>query len=410
MKKLHILAVPLLLSFLVTAAVGQQHMIHTYWHQLDGPYWIYKLGGISVAGDFSYSFGSNNDDISILFRSTDNGDTWDSWDRSDFPANSISACATTGIDAYYTSDGIDVFNTTNAGSDWNGSQTPPANTSFSVCAANPGNQSIALTGCAAEGQDETLQKTTDHGATWVGLSGYGNYPVLDIAWHPSIADKFYVGLDGIADHCFYLSTDGGDSFQERSPENVESIHTFGVKVDGSTTHIVVVGYSSTLGWKILKTTNEGTNWDEISLPAGTYTEIRDLVIKGFVGGNANFLVATDGGIYEFNSQSQPGIWREYYIEAMADTNVLSLEISDVSLVFAGTLHGFYMKHYSDQQWDYKTEVMFKADLKALWADGDGRCYSLNKKTGLIFALDLDFSQRGLLQELDQFFNFTYIHD
>jgi hypothetical protein len=97
MRTVKFIALVTLSLALASPAVGQQHMIHTYWHQLDGPHWIYKPGGISVAGDFVYSFGSNKASSYQVFVSADNGNSWNyPPDGVDNPANSISACAGNG--------------------------------------------------------------------------------------------------------------------------------------------------------------------------------------------------------------------------------------------------------------------------------------------------------------------------
>jgi hypothetical protein len=399
-KKLHIFTVLLLLALLISPALGQRHMVHTYWHQLDGPYWIYKPGEISIAQDYIYSYGSDKNQTSTVFRSTDSGAFWESFDRSNWPANSISASHEYPQDAYYTSPGIDVFSTTNAGTDWTGSQAPPGNLNFNVCAANQFDQQKAVVGCDRDGVNSVLWKTEDHGDTWLSVGGLPDYAVNDIKWHPDdgLPNDYFVAMKGSPNNCFYEYIDQTGTFENRSPDEInqhmDEVVCFDVdKTDQ--TRFVIAGYDSG-NWVLAWCSAPSFAWhyaDAIHLPPefGSENVILDISIYGNNSGFPVFYMATDIGVFKNNVESN---WERVY-DNPGDNKVLSVVAVSATEFYAGTLHRFLKVTENNNIWTANpiNDVMFRADLKSAWTSGSGSdvCYSLNKKTGAIFELDLDFS-------------------
>lgn len=385
---------------------AERHMIHTYWHELDGPYWVYKPQAISVAGDHIYTIGSNKD---IEFRTYVYNSSTDDWtirQRNSDPPNYISACNTSEQDAYYTSPGNDVFVTDDAGATWDNSplNPPPGNTEFAVCAANPFNADKALVGCGIDaGGNPTIWKTEDHGDHWASMTGYTNYPVTDIEWYPQQGhgNKFFIGLDGAEGDCFYFYD--GANFLVRPIYNVDlpiaKVACFDVKYfpGDENPYIVAMGYGDDQ-WALLWSTTNGEFWHggpiQAPLPPEitSETRIRDIKIYDKVqSGNPGIYMATDIGIFMKDINF---LWQHIYNNE-ADKSVFSIgywELGNDHKVYAGTVHSLLVTE-NDQDWTRIQDVMFEADLKSSWSipQSDGITYTLNTKTGAIFTTELDFS-------------------
>ncbi len=402
MKKLYIFTALLLLAILMAPAFGQRHMIHTYWHQLDGPYWIYKPAGISIAQDYIYTFGSNKDGEYRVFKSDDRGATWSKYIRNDWPANSISACQINGQDAYYTSPGIDVFSTFDAGGEWRPSLTiPPGNLNFTVCAANQFEPDKAVTGCIHDGVNSVLWKTEDHGDTWLSVSGLPDFTVNDAKWHPEqgYENDYLVAFDGVEGNCFYQYDSQQSQFENRSPQGLLEPMAEAVCFDidyTDQTRVIVAGYGSE-GWVLAWCSTPSYVWhggsDQLPLPPGFTSEnkIFDISIYGNVSGLPGFYMATDIGVFKNNGE---GNWEHVY-DNSADNIAVSVGYSrSGQKVFAGTIHRFLTADHGSYAWNPVDDVMFRADLKSVWANSSNSdyCYTLNQKTGAIFGLSLDFNE------------------
>jgi photosystem II stability/assembly factor-like uncharacterized protein len=232
----------LLLAMCITApiTVFARDMIYTYWHQLDGPYWIYKPQAISISNNYVYTFGGNKENQFKISLSTDNGESWTPQPRNDYPANCISASTGHPRDAYYTSPGNNVFNTFNAGTDWGAPTTPPDNLAFTVCAANPIHADTALVGCGYSTDGGTIWKTTNHGQTWTDIDFIAN-TVNDIVWHGTNDQTFYVATDGENPPAIWNSTDGGVSFNSLDASGFVSASCITTKILNNTNYIVACG-------------------------------------------------------------------------------------------------------------------------------------------------------------------------
>lgn len=79
----------------------------------------------------------------------------------------------------------------------------------------------------------------------------------------------------------------------------------------------------------------------------------------------------------------------------ADNSVFSVASISETEVYAGTLHRFIKVIEENEIWTAEPEkdVMFKADLRSVWTNSSHseNSYTLNKKTGAIFQLELDFT-------------------
>lgn len=404
MKSKLLFASVLVCSILASVAVAQviegRDMIHTYWHQLDGPYWIFKPASISIANQYLYSCGADNNGIDHIIVSSDGGASWNKYNREGYPANSISVSATHTRDAYYTSPDNNVFSTFNAGGDWGAPTAPPSNLAFTVCAANPLHADSALVGCQNDDGLATAWKTEDHGATWSALGGYTNYPVTDIAWHTSPAHdgNFFIALDGQVNDCFNMYDANQSQFMPRSPWGVSVPISKVVCFDiyqGTQTLIAAIGYGDE-GWAVLWSTNNGDDWhggpNQMILPPGFEQSnvIRDISIYGEVnGGMPGFLIATDIGVYKCVGENA---WEHIYNNA-GDNDVYSVAFSQTtSTVYTGTMHSM-LSIDTDNNFHRVNKAMFKADLKSSWAslDGQASAYTMNAMTGAIFKTHLDFS-------------------
>jgi hypothetical protein len=380
--------------------------INTYWHHLDGPNWIFKANSISISGSYIYTIGSDKDSQFKISLSTDNGETWSAQPRNNDPANFISSSVNYPGDAYYTSPNNNVFSTTNAGYTWDApTNTPPENLNFTTCAANPFNYQKALVGCEySESSGNNLWKTINHGQDWDAVDIPDYWIVNEAAWSGVDENTFYVGFNGVEDDCLYRFTNGGNNYTGITPPNyyISDIRQVAVMAQGSMDAIVVIGFSD--HWKILYSTNNGSNWTEVLTPPGfqnttTYSDhIRDVAIMKIQNSIPVFLMATDVGIYEYESNAT---WTHIYDNA-GDNNVYSVAIRSPQSnpeIFAGTLHSILS---IDESHNFVREngAMYIADLKSTWVSWGSQAYgyTLNKKTGAIFKANLDFT------------HFTYAED
>lgn len=219
-----------------------REMIYTYWHQLDGPYWIYKPQAISIANDHIYTFRGDKDTQYKIFVSDNSGGSWMARPPYSFEAqaNCISASTNFPDTAYYTSVNNGVYYTLNAGASWLATQTTPSNLSFNVCAANPIHADTALVGCGYNTNGGTIWKTTNHGQTWTDIDFIAN-TVNDIVWHETNDLTFYVATDGENPPAIWNSTDGGVSFNSLDALRFVSASCITIKILNNTNYIVACG-------------------------------------------------------------------------------------------------------------------------------------------------------------------------
>jgi|GEM_PF-2897850 hypothetical protein len=230
----------LVLCIIAPVTVFARDMIYTYWHQLDGPYWIYKPQAISVAQSYIYSFGGDKAGHNRVFASSNSGVNWLKIDRDAKPANCISVILNNPLVAYYTSVGDSVFLTTDGGNNWAKTPTRPANLAFTVCAANPIHADTALVGCSYNTDGGTIWKTTNHGQTWTDIDFIAN-TVNDIVWYETNDQTFYVATDGENPPAIWNSTDGGVSFNSLDASGFVSASCITTKILNNTNYIVACG-------------------------------------------------------------------------------------------------------------------------------------------------------------------------
>lgn len=376
-------------------------MIYTYWHQLDGPYWIHKPASISIANQHIYSCGADNDGVDHVAVSTDGGNTWNKYQRAGYPANSISASINNPIHAYYTSLGNNVFSTFNAGSDWGAPTTPPSNLNFSCCAANPLNNQKALVGCgSSESSFDNLWKSVNHGADWSAISNVPERWEVDAAaWSQVDEDLFYIGFQGAENHCLYRYTNGGTDYEDITPPDmyIDQIRRISVIQNGENDDIIAIGYGPHY-WQIAFSPDNGGHWEAIQLPSGFINmaeftnQIHDAAIIKIENDLPVFLIATDIGIFEYGSGAE---WTRIY-DNPGDNDVYSVAFRASETnpeIYTGTMHSL-LSIDSNNNFRRVNKAMFTADLKSVWAcPGEQAAgYTINTKTGAIFRTHVDFSE------------------
>lgn len=388
MKKLIFFGI--LTCFAFGSLLNARDMIYTYWHELDGPYWVYKPLSISVAQSYIYSFGSDKDENTCVFVSDNNGIEWSKIPIDQGTLTSISASQQTPLKAYYTSQGENVYYSSDGGIYWTESANPPTNLAFNVCAANPIHADTAIVGCSYSTDGGTLWKTTNHGQTWTDIDFIAN-TVNDIVWHETDDLTFYVATDGENPPAIWNSTDGGANFTPLTSSGFISAKCITTKILNNTNYIVACGiFEEDLAIKY--STDEGENWEQVYLPSAAISQIRDIQIIAYGGQNnpPEFVIATDVGIFKHTGSST---WTHIYNNP-GDNNVFSIAYSaSASKLFAGTLHSFISIDANNEYTRIK-QAMFKADLKAscITTGNPSTTFALNKKTGAIFGMNLDFSQ------------------
>jgi photosystem II stability/assembly factor-like uncharacterized protein len=141
---------------------------------------------------------------------------------------------------------------------------------------------------------KTLLKTTDAGATWVDK----HFPTYLNAIHFTDINTGYA----VADHGHILkTTDGGTDWDRQKPTN---IHLNGVSFADANTGIAVGGLFNNTANIILRTTNAGLNWTEITYNYSTCNLLSVRFVNpttGWIVGHCSqILKTTDGGASWFN--------------------------------------------------------------------------------------------------------------
>ncbi len=154
------------------------------------------------------------------------------------------------------------------------------------------------------GSSEVYQ-SIDTGNTWTKITNYNqNYNSLEIT--TTLADSNYigVGINGSASNSFYLSTNGGVSFQLKN-NNIDN--NTAITISPTTKTKVYCGYVSNY-----RSTNSGTTWTQVTnwyndavLPEvhadNHYAAVNPLITK-------YIYFCNDGGLYRLNEQTNE--WKD----------------------------------------------------------------------------------------------------
>lgn len=277
------------------SSIGISDIVINY----NNPDIVYAATGDGDAGD-TYSIG--------VIKSTDGGQTWQATDLAYTVQNSIRIrrliMHPTNPDVLYAAANNGLFKTSDAGANW--TRIRPG--FYFDVALKPGNPDVVYLASSS-----VLMRSTDAGQSFSPLSSLSfNYTSgrLALGVTPADSNYLYVLASRDSDNSFgglYLSTDGGDTFTEKST----SPNIFGWSHDGSGSggqawydmaitvspinkNIIVVG-----GINIWRSFNAGTSWDLSGHWTGygapyVHADIHRLK---FYPNSTEVYACTDGGLF-----------------------------------------------------------------------------------------------------------------
>ncbi len=256
-----------------------------------------------------------------IFRSTDGGTTWAqlaSTNNSNFSYVTKLAIDKTGVIYATTSSGL--YKSSNNGDAWTrvlGTATSPAsgNNSFQdVEIAADGSIYATCNGQVWKSNRVTHSANVGNAGNWQNISPSGSFARIELATAPSNSSRVYVLCQGSGSNdctAIFSSENGGTSWTSRTVPTIidqgsNSNFTRGqawydliATVDPNNADIFYIG-----GVDVLRTTNKGANWTQITTWSSYAAPSAMPVVHAdhhniiFVNGSStNALLATDGGIY-----------------------------------------------------------------------------------------------------------------
>lgn len=283
----------------------------------DGTVVSFAVSGTNIfAGTYVSGASSGGIPTGCLFRSQNNGTTWDQLDG--MPVRAVLALAVSVSNLFLGASGTGVWESTDNGSTWrplgSGSEggSPPYENTYVYALAIVGTN--LFSGVDAQG----VFLSTDDGLSWARVdSGLGGYPMID-AFAVSGSNLFV----GTADGGVYLATTNGQNW--RSILHTNSITGLGSNVlslyaysDESGDTCLFVGLSS---GGIYMSTDNGQTWTEEN------TGLTNHTVNCFTQSGKTIFVGTNGGGVFEASRSNLN-WTEVntgltdlYVKALAATD------------------------------------------------------------------------------------------
>jgi photosystem II stability/assembly factor-like uncharacterized protein len=194
------------------------------------------------------------------------------------PNNSNIIYLGTGSNQFgYSSYGVGILKSLDGGNTWtpSGINTIPTQNEVisKICIDNTGSVIYAI-------GERKIYKTTNTGNTWSLIytlptepsEQYTKFSFVDLEINPANSNYVYASTGnssgGIAAGWVLISTNGGSTFDDKTPIGTRSFRTaIDVRNNDNTVYIafanVPLSTSETATVKILKTTNNGTNWTEV---------------------------------------------------------------------------------------------------------------------------------------------------
>jgi uncharacterized protein (TIGR03437 family) len=287
---------------------------------LEPPYLITSLaviGNTLFAGTFGGQFVGLSDGF---FRSTNNGASWTQANNglTGYARNILRILATsdgtlfagTG-DEYGRGGGL--YRSTNNGDNWQLSRSgiiaPQINTVLQTSS-----------GLYATSSDSGISRSTDNGQSWISVnngllrSALVSYSVLELN-----NTLFLATEDGV-----YRSADGGANWTRVvNGLEIDAPYVYSLGAVGNTIYV------GTLEGYVLRTTNNGNNWTDVSDGLESV-----LIIRAFFTVGTTLFAATDDGVYRLLNNGN--VWQRFQSGFSGDSlNVVSLTAAN-NQVFAGT--------------------------------------------------------------------------
>ena len=248
----------------------------------------------------------------IVWATTNSGANWTSTQLSTIIQ--LRQMDLTGSNFFIVGDGGNIYKSTNTGSTWTTKYTSAAQQQLRKIIFKGDNNGWAGESPATSGSSKLLQ-TTDGGQTWTTL-----YTMAQSIYSISMPTNttWYIGCGG---NSIYKSTNAGASFSALSnfPAGFTGLTFYAVAFADS-----LVGYAGGSSGKLMKTTDGGSNWIDISSATGFGTSIiEDLALIDastfYISGLSAHLAKTTNGGISFTAQS-PGISGSFFPVKFKDAN------------------------------------------------------------------------------------------
>ena len=305
-KLYHFLLFCLILTVGIRPAISQD-----FWKQTNMPphLSIYSLGADGAGNVYAGGYGQG------LFKSSDNGTTWDSAGMNGYWINSISINETGDIfligigDAY----GTGIFKSMDNADSWTKVFGFDDNYGGFNCVYVAPDNSI-WTGLNYSPSHNGIYKSTDNGVTWDSVfSDQKNFNAI-VA---TTDGKVFAGSYGR----IYYSLDNGNTWGY-SEEGLypSKITAMAANSDGEI-------YAATAGYGIYRSDNNGTSWEKV---AGTGSDYSCLLID-----NEQHIYAGSQGYWVNRSNDNGNSW-ELLKSGLTNKYILSLTVDKDGYLYAGS--------------------------------------------------------------------------
>ena len=253
-----------------------------------GQSWAERNNGMKLHNLSDVEF-IGNDEIFLgsaygMYYSNDNGVTWE--DRSGIiPGGSIYVMGKDNNNTIYAGTfGNGIYKTSNNGLTWNAINTGlPANSRIKAIEIMPDNSLVLLKEGSSTFDTLKIYKSTNGGSEWNEIFR-GDGGIFNTNFGVDNQGNIYLsGMTVFIEGVLIKSTNGGSTFEEINTGNIE--HDY-FTVAG--TDIYSITYD-----KIYKSTNQGTNWDQ--LPTGPWGNNR--VGPMAVSSDGDLLLGGNGGVF-----------------------------------------------------------------------------------------------------------------
>jgi photosystem II stability/assembly factor-like uncharacterized protein len=219
-----------------------------------------------------------------------------------------------------------VLKTTDAGLNWSQSTNTPYGDVRELL-IDPGNPAIIYAN-----HSDTLSKSTDRGANWIGTSLVNNvavipgFPTHKLAIDPTNPSTLFLGVDfrGV-----FKTTDGGVTWNQVYHQNT---NITALAIDPTNAANI---YLATYPFDLLKSTNGGATWTPINSPGDVTVLVVDPVNPAIVYAGTNFGVSKStnaGASWVLTSLRNPGTSNPYVISLIIDP-------TNTSVLYAATFNG-----------------------------------------------------------------------
>ena len=326
------------------------------WQSLNGPP-AGRADDMSMGWDpeWNYWVIYAADETHKLYKSTNEGEYWDSLPPPEYPNPNIihPTCVITrpnDVQVVYIgkNDATPVWWSQNGGETWEPrSGTPPNNITNPLprCfAMDPQSANRIYLGCGAEASDYSLFFSSDGGTNWYGRgTQYVNINRIDVIHEIASAESIFIATSsGI-----YLSTDAGANWSLRQAGDFLSICDY---IDGTETRIFYAAQNIYSAGVYRSVDGTGTNWN--SLGNSPHYPVDIAVQQGM----PNYIYCATGYYYIYRSTDNGSSWVQInYHFCDPIIRCLIIHPSNQNTVFVGTEECLYRSNDAGNTWIEETK-------------------------------------------------------